>query len=172
MQYKYFFISICSILSITAVASPITSAVPEQLAYQLQTLSCPQPAALTKNLQTNRWSALNGNWKGTTTSLASQIKGFVGAEWQGINLGQIFCIYKGVPAQTFAIAITYHTLAVTPQKGRWTGNKHHNLYKCISNQIKECLFQVRMKPKALSLDQQLAQIRPGHHRDDMVTQGF
>jgi|GEM_PF-1881052 len=152
-------------------ALPTTLSVPGGPVYQLKTIACPKPSELVKDSQATRWSAL-GLWYGTNHSLATKVTTFLGAQWQGINLGQPFCIYRGTPAGTFDIVLAYHTFAITPRAGRWQGNAHKNLFKCFSHNATDCLFQVRIKPKELTVDQQLNQIKPGSDSDDLSNQGF
>lgn len=146
-------------------ALPKTLSIPGQPVYQLKTLECPKPEALVKDPKTKYWSAL-GLWHSSDRSLATKATSFLGAQWQGINLGQPFCVYKAAPAGTFDIILAYHTFAVTPQAGHWQSNANHNLFKCFSRDRNDCLFQVRLKPKALTINQQLDQIKPGQNRSD------
>jgi hypothetical protein len=152
-------------------ALPQTLSLPGQPVYQLQTIECPHSSDLVKDPQTNRWSAL-GVWNGSDESLVTSVTTFLGAQWQGINLGQPFCIYQGVPQGTFDIILAYHTFAVTPQAGKWQANANQTVFKCFSHDSNDCLFQVRLKPKELSVDQQLDQIKPGQSNDTAGNQGF
>lgn len=149
---------------------PKTLSLPGQPVFQLKTIRCPSPKDLVKDTTTNRWSALK-KWHGTTQSLATKADKFLGAQWQGINLGQPFCIYSGVPSGTFNIVLAYHTFSITPRGGRWQ-DMHHQIYKCFSHDRSQCLYQVRLKPKTLTIDQQIDQIKPGGGNDSMNNRGF
>ena len=96
----------------------------------------------------------------------------MGAQWQGINLGQPFCVYQGLPAGTFKVALAYHAFSVAPQGGRWTSNTHHNLYRCITRNPMQCPFFTRLKPKTKSVQDLLHDIKQGQHADNLASQGF
>jgi hypothetical protein len=149
---------------------PTTLSLPGQPVYQLETIQCPKSSDLVKDPQTNHWSAL-GLWKGTDESLVTSVTSFLGAQWQGINLGQPFCIYHGQPQGTFDIVLAYHTFAITPQAGLWQSNKNQTIYRCFSHNVDDCFFQVRLAPKELTPDQQLDQIKPGKNSASN-TEGF
>ena len=165
----------CMSLADTTTSSenslPTTLSLPGQPVYQLQIIKCPAPGDLIKDPQTNRWSAL-GLWKGSDESLITQVTTFLGAQWQGINLGQPFCVYNGEPSGTFDIVLAYHTFAITPRSGGWQANANQTILKCLSHNIDDCIFQVRVAPKELSIDQQLDQIKLGQHDDAFTNQGF
>ena len=139
--------------------------------YHLKQVHCPSPSQLVQDPATRRWS-VPGEWKGNTLSMAHTMTTFLGAQWQGVNLGQPFCVYRGMPKDTFSIVLAYHAFALTPVGGLWKGNPHHNLYHCFSHDTTKCPFQTRLKPKASSLANQLASIVPGHHADQLASRGF
>jgi hypothetical protein len=150
---------------------PKTLSIPGGPVYKLKAIVCPKPSELVKDSKTTRWSAL-GTWKGANRSLATKVTTFLGGQWQGINLGQPFCVYEGAPAGTFQIILAYHTFSITPRAGHWQGNAHQNLFKCFSHNRLDCRFQVRLKPKELTVNQKLDQIKSGSHSDDLSNQGF
>jgi hypothetical protein len=165
MSCVCFSVAIADVPNAAQNALPKTLSLPGQPVYQLKTIECPSPEALVKDGKTMHWSAL-GLWYSSDRSLATKATAFIGAQWQGINLGQPFCIYKAAPAGTFDVILAYHTFAVTPQAGHWQSNADHNLFKCFSHNRGDCLFQVRLKAKTLTINQQLEQIKPGESRSD------
>lgn len=153
-------------------ALPTTLALPGQPVYQLKTIYCPKPSELVKDNQTTQWSALGGTWQSADRSLVTKVTTFLGAQWQGINLGQPFCVYHGEPAGTFDVVLAYHTFSITPRSGQWKTGQGQHIYKCFSHRVADCMFQVRLQPKQLTIDQQLAQIQPGNHDDETGSEGF
>src|SRR3990167_2770190 len=84
------------------------------------TVTCPPIQALTKN-QKMEWSA-KGGWKSYGTSFVEKIASFSGAQWNGVNLGQIICVYNGKEKTDFPVLLVYHTLAIEPQENGWSKN--------------------------------------------------
>jgi hypothetical protein len=98
MRCKYLFLSsVGLILGGVCVASqaanPPATIVPSQLAVPPANVGyCPPPEQLA--LDNLFWGA-PGGWVSYTESLDKKIIRFEKAQWQGVNVGKILCIYKG-----------------------------------------------------------------------------
>ena len=102
-------------------------------------ISCPNISQINKNKQSMLWGTANGNWRSFAVSFANHVDQFLGAQWEGVNLGNLFCIYRGEKL-TFTINLQYHGLIHVPTNGKWS--KNMGGYKnCISHKIKDCRFK-------------------------------
>lgn len=120
---------------------------------------CPSPSALKKNPNPTiaNWTAQTrtGFWKSYQQSFATRITHFVGAQWNGVNVGQITCVYHSqqqftengqIAIQpTLPILLVFHTLTYQPTKGKWEYIKKQNVYNCYSRNRHDCPFRIRTK---------------------------
>lgn len=139
-------------------------------------MACPTPNALKKNPDPNKlnWTADHGQFKSYAKSFVTTIKHFLGAQWQGANVGQITCLYAGESSDHFPIQLVYHTLALEPCQTSTsnktdnaddagdTGNNHPAWTKnqggycnCKSDHVTSCQFLVQLEPKQKDLINQL-----------------
>jgi len=100
---------------------------------------CPALNELTFDASTRIWSAPNG-WKSYEQSFAKEIGQFLGAQWIGIEVGQVACIYAGKDEYTFPILLIHNKLIQTPKKGLWKKNANDGHYHCVTHQINQCPF--------------------------------
>ena len=102
---------------------------------------CPLPTELyQENLF---WKAPYG-WRDYSTSFAKAIKGFIGAQWIGVNLGKIICLYNGLEdngleENDFPIALERDVLIQKPQGQHWK-LKPNGYEVCDSDNTMDCLF--------------------------------
>lgn len=116
------------------------------------TSTCPAIEALQKNPVRGTWFASTkaGFWKSYEMSFATRILKFVGAQWQGENVGQLTCIYTseqisdllGVKSTqaTLPIQLVYHSSAYVPSGGKWT-HPRRGVRDCISHNQNKCFFR-------------------------------
>jgi hypothetical protein len=99
---------------------------------------CPTPDVLVK--QELFWSAPQG-WVSFSESFDTRITQFVKAEWIGVNVGKIICIYKGDKKFGFPIALEqkHNEIAPIPVGYRW-GTDLGGYKECLSNNVKDCPF--------------------------------
>ncbi|WP_100623460.1 T4SS-associated protein EirA [Candidatus Coxiella mudrowiae] len=72
-------------------------------------LSCPKISDLQKDSRKMVWFTKNG-WLSYAASFATHIDKFLGAQWQGVNLGNITFLYASNEKMTFPIALEYKLL--------------------------------------------------------------
>lgn len=101
---------------------------------------CPQPAELVKNGL--YWGTALGGWKGYSESFDASITSFLGAQWVGVNVGKMICIYKGNLAISFPVTIQNDILAQAPAEGLW-GKDLGGYRNCHSTNIADCPFVVK-----------------------------
>ncbi|MBA2655258.1 MAG: hypothetical protein H0U71_09380 [Gammaproteobacteria bacterium] len=106
----------------------------------LQTFFCPQPNELIKNGL--YWGTAARGWKSYSESFDNQIQSFVGAQWIGINVGKMVCIYKGNLATSFPITLQNDTLSIAPTGGLW-GKDLGGYRNCHSTNVWDCPFIVK-----------------------------
>ncbi len=106
----------------------------------IQTLYCPTPDQLIKNGLF--WGTATGNWKSYSESFDNSIVTFIGAQWVGINVGKMVCIYKGNLAMSFPITIQNDALSQGPTGALW-GNDLGGYRNCHSTNVLDCPFVVK-----------------------------
>lgn len=139
-----FGISMLSYATAAPAASTPTSYLPDTRV--LQDL-CPPVESLKQNPDTT-WSAAGG-WKSNSPSLMNSVSHFVGAQWVGINVGEVICMYsKGSGQNRFPITLQRHNVILSPDGGHWTADKGGHK-DCLSTDIRQCRFfsVQKMKPK-------------------------
>ncbi len=143
----------CSLSALTAaVAAPITP--PNTYLPNTRVLQdlCPPAESLKKNPDTT-WSAAGG-WKSNSPSLTNAVSHFTGAQWIGINVGEVICMYSQNNSQNrFPIVLQRHNVIISPDGGNWTADKGGHK-DCHSNDIRQCRFfsVQKVKPKDIYED--------------------
>lgn len=120
-------------------------------------ISCPSIDQLYRDPTTLLWKSKRGGWKSFAPSFATRATTFLGAQWQGVKVGNLFCVYQGDPT-TFSINLHYYTLTKEPTSESW-GKNNKGLRNCYSNNTHDCLFTPVPAPNNTSLDQQLDSIK-------------
>jgi hypothetical protein len=103
---------------------------------------CPNPTELIK--AGLYWGTATGDWKSYSESFDNSIVSFAGAQWIGINVGKMICIYKGNLNLSFPITIQNDVLSQAPSGGRW-GKDLGGYRNCRSNNIADCPFAVKIE---------------------------
>jgi hypothetical protein len=76
---------------------------------------CPSAAQLKLDPQKHVWSAVGG-WKSYDVSFVQNVTQFIGAQWTGVNIGQLTCLYVGLPEGTFPIKLVSNHLFHFPYR--------------------------------------------------------
>ena len=107
---------------------------------------CPSPEKLIFNTVQRTWSAPKG-WKALQTSFLQTIDGFIGAQWVGVGIGQVICIYTKTGKDTFPVTLQRGLLVPAPTVGHlWvTSNGYMG---CKSHDVNDCPFFVQI-PKPI-----------------------
>ena len=125
-------------------------------------LHCPTTESLTYDTDTMMWSAPN-DFKSFNTSFVEQAQTFLGAQWTGAGLGQIFCVYAGPDKLALPIVLAQNVISFEPKPSddnSW-GEKQGNHYNCISKNSINCPFFVKIKVPEQTLDEEFNSIKPG-----------
>lgn len=139
-------------------------------------LTCPDLPELSLDPASKRWQVPNwqadGQWTSPDPSFAVQIKQFLGARWQGVEIGQIICIYQGSGAYSdnvFPISLYYNTYVYQPnlkdpRAQNWQENSSNGTFNCYAKEVRNCPFQVRVKNPAPDLYDELFNLKKNSNK--------
>ena len=97
--------------------------------YAQNTFRCPDARELVKDGL--KWRTEKG-WKGYQDSFATEISKFLGAQWKGVGVGRIVCLYETNNTADFPIQISSQRLVSRPSLPRWENNPRSSVVNCIS----------------------------------------
>lgn len=117
---------------------------------------CPDAKTLTKDPKSLIWSA-PGNWKSYSASFVDNIERFLGAQWHGVQVGRIVCVYAGRKASSFPVSIQRNNLVRTPRIIGWKMKKS-NAYVCHSRNVRKCPFIEKSYDDGFKSEEELRQI--------------
>lgn len=110
-----------------------------------QVLYCPEISDIQ---QTNmKWHAdTDVLWTEAEESFVTELASFVGAQWQGIKVGQISCIYKGADSNTFPVVLQNNHMFKQPSDPNWI--QSGKTYNCLNDKVENCPLLPYMEKKA------------------------
>lgn len=96
------------------------------------------------------WATKDGRWKNYTPSSADKIINFIGAQWSGIHVGKIICLYQTNEAVSFPLAVeqVMSQGAIEPSGLGWSALAN-NFKLCKSASTADCGFYYE-SPKDIS----------------------
>ena len=130
---------------------------------------CPALKDLKLNKKTLLWSA-DGGWKSYTQSFGTKIQSFRGAQWNGVQLGQIICVYSANGEFTFPIKLFYNKQVVSPDTASWVRAKT-NVYNCLDS-IDKGVFSPLLSPKDADPLEQAKQLKYENNNDKLPEQNL
>jgi len=98
---------------------------------------CPDVKKLKKI--TMFWGA-PGGWRSYSESFVNVIDSFSGAQWIGVNVGKMLCIYRSKATFEFPVVLQNDTLTPAPTGEKWI-KQPGGYYNCISGDLLECPFR-------------------------------
>ena len=100
---------------------------------------CPQPEDLIN--KNTLWATKDNKWRSYTPSNASKTTSFLGAQWAGIKIGKIICLYLTNEAVAFPLAIEQMSSepVLEPSGAGWSSLTKNRRY-CKSVNIADCPF--------------------------------
>ena len=128
---QYLCVFLGGLISVMAFADTIVGTVTREM-------TCPLPSALTLNPDNHTWVA-KGGWQSFSTSLESTIDRFLGAQWQGNQVGTIFCLYQPADLLSFPVKLQYNRLVNEPSGAHWKKNQG-GYRNCVSTDPAACRF--------------------------------
>lgn len=147
-------------LSLLACLCTISAAAPLAHIPNPDVVHCPSIAKIYHSQQ-NHWGTSDAAFRSLDTSFSHHLKTFLGAQWQGINVGYVLCIYKPVEPDLFKVTLLYGPLTLQPTDKNWQKNKEGN-YNCIATNVNDCPFVPKPQEKSTkSLYQQVLDANSG-----------
>ena len=104
---------------------------------------CPTVAQLIRDPDSQTWSAENGRFISFNTSLATHIKRYLGAQWSGVTLGELICLYQPENQNgAFRVSLGYIHMAYLPQGEywHWTADPKTEIKNCVASDPHFCPF--------------------------------
>lgn len=100
---------------------------------------CPQPEMLIK--KDVKWTTADNKWENYTPSSATKVLNFIGAQWVGIKVGKIICLYQTDEAVSFPVALeqTRSQLVIEPRSAAWSGLISNRKF-CKSASVADCSY--------------------------------
>ena len=75
---------------------------------------CPKVSELKYNTQKSEWTT-DTDWKSTTSSFSKQAVTFLGAQWKGVQMGHLLCLYQGPSKDEFPISMAKNIIVQSPK---------------------------------------------------------
>ncbi len=94
------------------------------------------------------WGAPDG-WRSYSQSFVNSIETFVGAQWVGVEVGKMLCVYKGKESFDFPVVLQKDTLTPSPKGERWIAQKG-GYVNCLSNMVERCPFHVKVETQDMN----------------------
>ena len=115
----------------------ITTTAPKQPKGPIQ--FCPLPDAMVK--KDGKWLTKNGKWRSYTPSTATKVSGFLGAQWVGIKVGKIICLYKTNETVEFPLALEqkHSDSILEPSNYGWSALANNRKF-CKSANVADCAY--------------------------------
>lgn len=87
------------------------------------------------------WVTKDNRWKSYTSSTASKVLNFLGAQWAGVKIGKIICLYQTNEAVAFPLAVEQLSgqSVLEPKEGGWSALTNNRRF-CKSVSIADCPF--------------------------------
>ena len=108
--------------------------------FNLPERFCPSSESLVKQ-KNLKWGTPDNKWEGDAPSSATKILSFIGAQWIGVKVGKIICLYHSDEAVAFPVALeAVRSFAVLePRTLGWStlvGNRRF----CKSASVADCSY--------------------------------
>ncbi|MBN2689689.1 MAG: T4SS-associated protein EirA [Gammaproteobacteria bacterium] len=110
---------------------------------------CPSASSLERHALAWR---VGDKWISGDNSFVQTIARFIGAQWVGVNVGQIICIYQGSQQQMFPVALRpVHAVLISKPTGSNWHTTHFGYMQCASGQVEDCPFYQQIEKKNTDL---------------------
>ena len=111
-------------------------------APQLPCNYCPAASNLQK--QQLIWQTRDQRWRSYTPSTASKVVSFIGAQWVGVKIGKVICLYQTDEEVAFPLALepTQNQPVPEPNGNGWSA-LIENRKLCKSANTADCPYQIQ-----------------------------
>lgn len=98
-------------------------------------------------------------WRSFSLSFFPTLTQFLGAQWQGVRVGVVTCLYKG-EKEDFPVELRFNKLVFEPSSGQWSENL--NGYRnCKSNNLANCPFAPVLPKKSNNIYEEAGRLKSG-----------
>lgn len=93
------------------------------------------------------WETTDGKWKSFSESTSTKIKSFIGAQWVGLKVGKIICLYQPEEELSFPIAMeqVHSEIVLEPTGPNWSALVTDRRL-CKSINIEDCSYYLQPPP--------------------------
>ena len=105
----------------------------------------PQYCPLVKELTKKNLHWVVGNtWNSYSSSFVKEVGSFIGAQWVGVKVGKIICLYRGKNSFDFPIALEQvkSKIILEPKTAHWSGLANNRKF-CKSTNVYDCPYLVQ-----------------------------
>lgn len=103
----------------------------------VKNIYCPE---IKKLLKKDMFWGAPGGWRSYSQSFVGAIDSFSGAQWVGINVGKMLCVYKGKETFEFPVVLQNDTLTPAPEGEKWV-KQAGGYSNCLSGDRLDCPFK-------------------------------
>lgn len=115
---------------------------------------CPPVGSLVRDETTQQWSG-PGGWKTTSPSFLRSVDTFVGAQWVGVSIGEVICIYIKTTRSSFPVMLKRGKLVPAPVSGGLWSEDKGGYMECKANDVHHCPFWIQAPKKEKNVYEQL-----------------
>lgn len=126
---------------------------------------CPSVEKLVKDPKHKTWQTKD--WRSYSESFSIHLDSFLGAQWEGVNVGSINCIYGSNEKMSLPVILTYKNLAYSPHGGKWTQNGKGRII-CKSPNQTDCAFLPKIPKKTSNIYDEIRNLK----KDSSTESGF
>ena len=103
------------------------------------------------------WSTSDQKWEFNGSSSATKVLNFIGAQWIGVKVGKIICLYQTDEEVKFPLALEQKIASLIPEPtgGGWSALINHNHKLCKSLSIADCPYVVELPSKVEDIYQEI-----------------
>ena len=136
--HRQFLRKLITAITITIIPTLTLAQTISTIQAEAKPMFCPKPSQLVKE---GLWWKADNTWKSYSESFVEEIARFTGAQWIGVEVGTVICLYKGKNDLAFPVALEpiYTLTALAPKGGKWQASER-GYKKCLSNDVELCPF--------------------------------
>lgn len=115
---------------------------------------CPPVESLVRDDIKQSWSGPNG-WKTAAPSFLRTLDTFAGAQWIGVGVGEVICVYLKTTRNSFPVTLQRSKLVPAPKIGDTWSMTKGGYAECKSNDVMKCPFFSQVPKPAQNVYEQL-----------------
>ncbi|MCP8352291.1 T4SS-associated protein EirA [Candidatus Synchoanobacter obligatus] len=120
---------------VTIRPGPPPTCLPKKQQEQTNRYTCPSAKELYRSGM--KWKTDSG-WQSFQESFSEGISHFKGAQWKGIGVGRIYCIYQPSDPTEFPVQLTISPLISQPTTAYWEDVPSRSILNCLSPHSDPC----------------------------------